>query len=467
MIQELLGRRKGLKRKYAKDIEFQMKMRGGGDDLMERIDEREGRNEESNKNKELQVEGQHMLEEKLKLNHLFVTPVSNDKQLSLDSNVNEREVMQNREELEPEETHQTAFDTDTMNNSKEGQFDPNDNQIEDPGIQNINSKENPDFTKMILILTESRHGSTWLMDLLSYPDTSVPFFEPLNTPFLKMYARSEEVRKEALDNGHDPAVYWDWRAVILGRICLCDFYRHKITDAQLSGRRYGGIAGLGYKSKRLGTAYQYEYQRSLRMCANEDSFVVPKTIRLYNISELHLLPGFGCDNFKVIHLVRDPRAVMLSRIEVFRELYDGNKLLGDKMESNDQELYSEEYMRRAASDMCSHHLHSYQVGMNPPDWLKDRYKLVKYEDLATDPDRWAEELFQFGGIPYKDTYKQYVYNTTHIKERGREDSGSYSVEREAREVVNSWRSKLSQAHWITIEQECSELMNIMGYDREY
>ena len=320
---------------------------------------------------------------------------------------------------------------------------------------------------MVLILTESRHGSTWLMDLLSYPNTSVPVFEPLNSPFLKMYAQNEEVRAEAMSKGHDPLVYHDWRAVALARLCLCDFHANKIEKSKFSGTRYGGISGLGYKAKRLGTNYKDEVALSMRICGTVGSLVVPKTIRLYNISELSLLPEFGCHNFKILHLVRDPRAVLLSRMSVFRELYDGNKLLGEQIETDDQHLFSEEYMRQAAADLCSHHLHSYREGINPPDWLKDRYKLVKYEDVAADPDRWAQDLFHFVGIPYTDRYKQYVYNTTHIKERGEKEKGSYSVERESKEIINSWKKKLIPSHWKTIEHECKDLLDIMGYKRDY
>ena len=351
----------------------------------------------------------------------------------------------------PKETENMSGDTSSDKEQTRNQLDE--------------EEEASENTKMVLILTESRHGSTWLMDMLSYPDTSVPVFEPLNTPFLKMYARSDEIRKEALDNGHDPAIYGDWRSVILARICLCDFHGDKIEDLKLSGRRYGSIAGIGYKAKRFGMEYKEVFYNSLRMCERNDSMTVPKTIRLYNISELSILPQLGCPNFKVIHLVRDPRAVFLSRMRVFHELYDGNILLGDRFKG--QEAFSEEYMRRAARDLCSHHVHNYQVGINPPDWLKDRYKMVIYEDMATEPDVWARDLLNFIGTPYTDIHKEYVYNTTHIKERGEKEKGSYSVERESKEIVNFWKKKLIPSHWKTIEEECKDLLEIMGYELEF
>ena len=342
--------------------------------------------------------------------------------------------------------------------------------------ENSNSSENrqvPDKPtihekpKMVLVLTESRHGSTWLMDLLSWPETSVPVFEPMLTPFLRMYATSEQVRAEALQEGYDPVEYGDWRAVILARICLCDFNGRKIKQVEESGRKYGSIHGLGYKARRLGTKHSEELAKSVAICEQENSLIVPKTIRLYNITELSLLPELGCNNFKIIHLVRDPRAVLLSRMKVFHELYDGCKLLGEHLAGASQELFSEEYMRRAASDLCTHHLHSYQVGMNPPDWLKDRYKLVRYEDLAAHPDRWAASLVHFAGARYTAAYKEYVYNTTHVKDRGEKDRGNYAVERQTTEIVDSWRTKLLESHWRVIEEECAEMMDIMGYTPDF
>ncbi|XP_063679198.1 carbohydrate sulfotransferase 3-like [Bolinopsis microptera] len=320
--------------------------------------------------------------------------------------------------------------------------------------------------KMVLVLTQSRHGSTWLMDMLGYKDDAVPVFEPLNCGgFLKMYATSDEIRNEALAEGFDPVKYDDWHEVILARICLCDWYGIKIPGK--SDRKYGTIRGLWYKGKRMNPDSVGPSNESLARtkCTEEGSMMVPKTIRYYNMSKMHRINEFGCEDFKVIHLVRDPRAVMNSRMTVFSELFDGNALLGMRMENYKlgQFGYDEAYMTRAADHLCSHHLYNYKLGMNPPPWLKGRYKMVRYEDLADHPQHWTRELLHFIGVKYTAKYQEYVYNLTHLKDRGKIDNGWYGVERQTSEISNSWKEKLVEPHWRTIEKVCAKMMKAFDY----
>ena len=320
--------------------------------------------------------------------------------------------------------------------------------------------------KMVLVLTQSRHGSTWLMDMLGYKDDAVPVFEPLNCGgFLKMYATSDEIRNETLAEGFDSVKYDDWREVLLARICLCDWHGIKIPGK--SDRKYGTIRGLWYKGKRMNPDIVGPFNESLARtkCTEEGSMMVPKTIRYYNMSKMHRINEYGCEDFKVIHLVRDPRAVMNSRMTVFSELFDGNALLGMRMENYKlgQFGYDEAYMTRAADHLCSHHLYNYKLGLNPPPWLKGRYKMVRFEDLADHPQHWTRELLHFIGVKYTAKYQEYVYNLTHLKDRGKIDNGWYGVERQTSEISNSWKEKLVEPHWRTIEKVCAEMMKAFDY----
>ena len=320
--------------------------------------------------------------------------------------------------------------------------------------------------KMVLLMTQSRHGSTWLMDMLGYRHQTIPVFEPLNCPnFLKMYAVSEETREETLAAGYDPGKYSDWREVILARICLCDWYGVMIPGKE--DRRYGSIRGLWYKAKQKSEDHSGPFDEFIArdLCKKADSIMIPKTIRYYNLSGLYKINEFGCEDFKIIHLVRDPRAVMNSRMTVFSELYDGNTYLGPRMEDlmRRQEGFDKSYVEKASDHLCSHHLENYKLGMNPPPWLKDRYKMVRYEDLAEFPQVWARELLHFIGVSYTAKYKEYVYNTTHVKDRGKKDGGYYGVERQSIEMLDKWKEKLIEPHWRTIEKVCAEMMKAFNY----
>ncbi|XP_063679200.1 carbohydrate sulfotransferase 3-like [Bolinopsis microptera] len=319
--------------------------------------------------------------------------------------------------------------------------------------------------KMVIVLTQSRHGSTWLMDVLGYGDEAVPVFEPLNSSkFLKMYAILNRFREEALADGYDPEIYKDWREVYLARICLCDW--HGVLIPGKKDKHFEGIRGLKYKASRLNKDPESKPTeiKAREMCFKKESIMIPKTIRYYNISTLYKIQDFGCGNFKVVHLVRDPRAVMNSRMSVFHELYDGNALLGAQKPFNEgQTSFEESYMTEAAHWMCSHHLYNYKLGMNPPPWLKGRYKMVRYEDLAESPEYWTIDLLQFLGINYTGQYKEYVYNITHVKDRGERANGVYGVERQSSEIVDRWKEKLIEPHWRTIERVCAEMMRTFDY----
>jgi hypothetical protein len=331
-------------------------------------------------------------------------------------------------------------------------------------LQNSNQKELdafvPEKPKMVFVLTQARHGSTWLLDMLGYRENAVPIFEPLSlSGFLKMYALSDKIREETLADGFDPVIHKYWREAVLAKICICDWHGKKI-------RGYGGVSGLWYKDKRLNPNKKgrYDSKKAMEKCYENGSMMVPKTIRYYNISTLYKIQEFGCDSFKVVHLVRDPRAVMNSRMSVFHELFDGSKYLGDHIDSKEgQAGFNESYMKRAADWMCSHHLYNYRFGMDPPLWLKGRYKMVRYEDLAESPQTLTREILHFIGVKYTSQYREYVYNLTHVKDRGLKDTGNYGVEQQTSEIVDRWKKKLIEPHWRTIEKVCASMMKTFNY----
>lgn len=355
-----------------------------------------------------------------------------------------------------------AKDADTKDADTRHVEDADTGNVENTHTRHVEARKEPP-PKMVLVMTQSRHGSTWLMDMLGFREKSLPVFEPLNNlPFLKMYAYDRGIRAETLAAGYDPAVYPDWREVYLARICLCDWFGARVPAEP--DRHYQAMMGLGYKAKRLGVDYKVQYKETMDKCSEEGTTMVPKTIRYYNLSTLHKIRQFGCDSFKVIHLVRDPRAVLNSRMNVFHELYDGNHYLGPHVNARSgQAGFNESYMEHAAAWTCSHHLHNYQLGLDPPAWLRGRYRMVRYEDLAADPLHWTRQLLDFVGFDLTAAYEEYVYNVTHLKDRGGRDRGWYGVERQTSEVPDLWRHTLLASHWRTIERVCAEMMQVFGY----
>ena len=105
--------------------------------------------------------------------------------------------------------------------------------------------------------------------------------------------------------------------------------------------------------------------------------------------------------------------------------------------------------------------------MNPPPWLKGRYKMVRYEDLAEFPSQLTSEILHFIGVNYTSKYKEYVYNLTHAKDRGKKEGNTYSIEKQSSEVIDRWKKKLIEPHWRTIERVCADMMKAFNYEPNF
>ena len=288
---------------------------------------------------------------------------------------------------------------------------------------------------MTIILTESRSGSTWLLEVLALPVNTMQFFEPLNgklhAHFLEFYGNEET-----------PEVWVKNRQFKLSQICTCNL---STQLGSMSGwqRNYKN----GYKGIRMPQVVDLCLSREMR---------VAKTIRMYNISELAVLPSMGCANFKVVHLVRDPRAVMLSRIETFHELYDGNHKLGPKL-SGSQRDFDEDYMRKAARDYCMNQLYNHRVGSTPPSWLD--YHLIKYEELALTPLESVKSIYKFIHQPFTEELSDFVFESSN----GKGGRGGYATRKNSRSVASSWKGRLMWKHVEVVQDECREFMEVMEY----
>eukprot|EP00116_Pleurobrachia_bachei_P004651 sb/3464913/ len=299
-----------------------------------------------------------------------------------------------------------------------------------------------DRPRLTVLMTESRSGSSWLLSLLGFPSDTMHFFEPLN---LEITARF----KEHYSNLSPTEMRSLFQANKLSQICNC-----KLTDYYAGGmmgymRNYPGRSHHGEGDKQLNIEEVISDCRSSTMR-------VAKTIRMYDITELEHLQDLECMDFKVVHLIRDPRAVMVSRMLTFHELYDGNKKLGPRVEG-DMSHFSDGYLRNASRTLCQNHLHN--LAHSSDAWLEGRYKRVRYEDLALGPVQSAQEIFEFTRQPWTKEVEQYVWEGSHTKTPG----GGYDTKKDTAKVVNEWRGRILDRHLVVIEEECREVFEIMGY----
>uniref|UniRef100_H2ZKK3 Sulfotransferase n=1 Tax=Ciona savignyi TaxID=51511 RepID=H2ZKK3_CIOSA len=184
-----------------------------------------------------------------------------------------------------------------------------------------------------------------------------------------------------------------------------------------------------------------------------------KVIRLCDINTLKEIVTDLKLDLKVIHLIRDPRGIANSRHLITRRL-DINGLL---------------------RNTCTRQFNNANVGLfEQPDWLKGRYKLFRYEDAATNPFETAQAVYDFVGLSFSDSVKQWIVENTQqmVPQWLNQSESVNSVQtnyskhaknnpwghtRNSKEVVQKWAKRLPYLIVRKIEAVCKEAMDLAGY----
>ena len=202
-------------------------------------------------------------------------------------------------------------------------------------------------------------------------------------------------------------------------------------------------------------------QRFINKCAQwYDSTVVKELSSripgksLSSIIPLLIDPTVGAD-IRLLHIVRDPRASINSRIK-----------LGWFPEYNDSDF--ERNVRR----YCDVILKNVQYGQTLNDSLRDRYKLIFYRDITTRPFETAKEIFEFAQQEMSDKILDWILNTTKPDktQAATESRKPYSVIRDSDANIDKWRCESPLERTRIIEKACQPLLELIQkirFQREY
>ncbi|KAE8585010.1 hypothetical protein XENTR_v10021193 [Xenopus tropicalis] len=183
--------------------------------------------------------------------------------------------------------------------------------------------------------------------------------------------------------------------------------------------------------------------------------IVLKTVRILDLRVLLPLLYDPSLNLRIIHLVRDPRAVASSR-RYFSLSIDDNIVVGNKQKGKKYKPSIVQVM----SKICSAQVLIYKFARAARGLLDERYMLLRYEDLATQPDLNVREVYRFTGLSFLNSMKIWAYNITHNKVRN-DGFMKYSMKSES--VVQKWRGTMNFPVVKQIQQVCQEAMTLFGY----
>ena len=147
---------------------------------------------------------------------------------------------------------------------------------------------------------------------------------------------------------------------------------------------------------------------------------------------------------KVVHLVRDPRAVVNSRVNL--------KWMKDHLHPS----FSDNVRR-----ICNPILQNIRFGLlSPPPWLKNRFLIIRYEDLVENTVNITRELYRFAGFDWSASIDKWISKQAYNSKQGTE----YSVFRNATAAIHGWKNA-PMPFIKAVEDECRDLMDFLGYEK--
>ena len=297
--------------------------------------------------------------------------------------------------------------------------------------------------KNLIILSPGRGGSTFLGSLFDCNPHVMYFFEPL----YDLYTVANKMSKVNLIRGDkESKKYKDTSIKLIDSFFQCDF--SNISDSTLAA-----FSSDFYRSRSKALSREYLPRISntlLSKACNNYNHTVLKILsdRLPNGIIKTFKELFQKQNryeIKLVHLVRDPRAVVFSRV----------KLLG-WMRDHLHPSFHEEVQK-----ICDPILQNIRLGLlSPPPWLKNRFKVIRYEDLALNTLNVAQELYRFAGFDWSASVHEFISALKKHTKQG----GVYSVYRNASVAVSRWKTA-SEPFIRIVENICGDLMDFLGYEK--
>ncbi|XP_034379596.1 carbohydrate sulfotransferase 3 [Arvicanthis niloticus] len=189
-------------------------------------------------------------------------------------------------------------------------------------------------------------------------------------------------------------------------------------------------------------------------CRRKDHMAL-KAVRIRQLEFLQPLAEDPRLDLRVIQLVRDPRAVLASRIVAFTAKYESWK----KWLSEGQDQLSKDEVQRLRGNCESIRL-SAELGLRQPAWLRGRYMLVRYEDVARRPLQKAREMYGFAGIPLTPQVEDWIQKNTQAT---RDSSDLYSTQKNSSEQFEKWRFSMPFKLAQVVQAACAPAMRLFGY----
>ncbi|XP_006816790.1 carbohydrate sulfotransferase 1-like [Saccoglossus kowalevskii] len=283
----------------------------------------------------------------------------------------------------------------------------------------------------VILVASYKGGSTFCGELFNQNPNMCYFFEPLfdtqDKPTWNSSIRATSTLKE-LYNCRFP-----------------DYYLDMIKNFSLTKSKSNCFKEICHR----GFSCQRTVLSEFVQGCNKYNYIAMKVLRLQSLEMLKPLVLKEKIDLKIIHLIRDPRGIACSR--TCKGFWDVRR----------REIIDKEgdLIKHVAHD-CKHVLDMISYAKHLPAWLNGRYKLVRYEDFASDPIAMAEDIYKFLQMDLPFEVKSWIQEKTMHEELS---EGRLKRSRNSTATAESWRHVLSYSEVDLIQSVCSDTINMMEY----
>uniref|UniRef100_U3DXI4 Sulfotransferase n=1 Tax=Callithrix jacchus TaxID=9483 RepID=U3DXI4_CALJA len=194
------------------------------------------------------------------------------------------------------------------------------------------------------------------------------------------------------------------------------------------------------------------------------SHVVLKEVRFFNLQVLYPLLSDPALNLRIVHLVRDPRAVLRSREAAAKALARDNGIV---LGTNGTWVEADPGLR-VVREVCRSHVRIAEAAtLKPPPFLRGRYRLVRFEDLAREPLAEIRALYAFTGLSLTPQLETWIRNITHGSGIGKAFEAFQTSSRNAQNVSQAWRHALPFTKIRHVQKVCASALQLLGYRPVY
>ncbi|XP_015253422.1 PREDICTED: carbohydrate sulfotransferase 5-like [Cyprinodon variegatus] len=189
------------------------------------------------------------------------------------------------------------------------------------------------------------------------------------------------------------------------------------------------------------------------------SHIVIKDVRFFELESLYPLLQDPNLDLRIVHLVRDPRAVMRSRENSAKALRRDNAIVLEHRKVPEANVQYE-----VMQEVCQSHMRiNERAKLKPPPFLEGRYKMIRFEDVARNPLKEINNMYKFVGLKLNRKLEDWVYRVTHGKGQGTFKEAFQITSRNATEVSQAWRVTMQHSKVKHIQEVCRGAMSLLGY----